>query len=514
MANQEPGKGYQAQGRFMYADYSPLEDDRNLVEVIKDLTTFVSRLAKIDVKNKKLISLLSDSDGLRTDIVAAIKQIKTNTKYAMEKFYDEHSDVLANELVTTGAALLMDTKNSLSELLGNTEMSFDQQHSKYKEGISSGINENNTTATSLVQSWLANEYRNLPRPIVSNLVVTVTAMIDRNNPKTYGISRTTTSSTAAATTVQGSAGDPRTDYPSAAALQFSYTFGIDGTDLEFWNHRKIVADLGIKDLMLPVGMRASVSEKIKQTFRLRKDAEISKEPEFVKADNYHVQMASLTGGRTLVVELAGDATKSETDVFRISYDISSLPDSLTQSAGRPHPGSASLPKIDYRSYDGGKDATDLLQIGEIEQNSDLSKIRLLGAAILSELMTLQSPEIVQSRAKLKELKTHDTTVVIPSAVRDGNYDPLFEFLESVASSFAPFVRKMREKTSMHGELVLREELGGGQRREFTVRIDELKALLKDTKYGNRISMAMGFDDSRPAKDSGKPVEFSTGIAER
>ncbi|MGH9993303.1 MAG: hypothetical protein ACREAZ_11820, partial [Nitrososphaera sp.] len=157
------------QGRFMYADYSPLEDDRNLVEIIKDFASLVSRVGKMEIKNRKLASLLSDSENLRADIVTAIKNIKTNTQDTMERFYDAHSDVLASDLLTTGGAILLDTKNSLSELLGNTEVNFDQQHAKYKEKISSEIEENNISATNLIQSWLASDHRNLPRPIVENL---------------------------------------------------------------------------------------------------------------------------------------------------------------------------------------------------------------------------------------------------------------------------------------------------------------------------------------------------------
>ena len=128
----DSGKSLNLQGRFMYADYSPLEDDRNLVEVIKDFVALVSRIGRLDVNNRKLATLASDSDRLRQDIISAIKHIKTNTTYTMEKFSDEHADLLSNELLTKGAALLVDTKRSLSELLASTETGFDEHHTKYR----------------------------------------------------------------------------------------------------------------------------------------------------------------------------------------------------------------------------------------------------------------------------------------------------------------------------------------------------------------------------------------------
>ncbi|MGI0014262.1 MAG: hypothetical protein ACREBU_12605 [Nitrososphaera sp.] len=486
------------QGRFMYADYSPLEDDRNLVEIIKDFASLVSRLGKMEIKNRKLASLLSDSESLRADIVTAIKNIKMNTQDTMERFYDAHSDVLASDLLTTGGAILLDTKNSLSELLGNTEVNFDQRHAKYKEKISSEIEENNISATNLIQSWLASDHRNLPRPIVENLVVTISASLNRKNLQSYAISRMTSSSTATSATIQSSRDrEGIVEQPGTEALQFSYTFDIDASDLEFWNHRRTVVDLGIKELMLPVGMKAPVSERIRRTFRFgsRKDAEVLKEPDFLRVDNYNLHSASLNGDKTLVIELTEDIKKSKSDLFRITFDVGTLSDSR-YTGHQADNSAAARPRIDLISMtDDGTISTssDLLQVGEIEKNSDISKIRLVGAAVLSRIRGLEAPEIVRSRGRLEELRIREDSV-IPSAILKNNYEPAFEFLESVASSYAPFVRKMKEKTLVQGELSLREEVGGGQRKEYSVRVEELKSLLNEARHGNRISTAIGLGD--------------------
>jgi hypothetical protein len=478
----DSGRDFQVRGRFMYADYSPLEDDRNLVEVIKEFVALSSKLGRIDVNNRKLKSLLSDSDRLRADIITAIKSIKTNTTSTMEKFYDEHSDLFANDLMSSGAAILVETKNSLSELLGSTEAGFDQQHSKYKEKIQSGINKNIITSSELVESWLASDYRNLPRPIVSDLYTAFTASIGMNPSKTYSITRTTKSATAA-TTLQ-SASEIKRD--NSAALQFSYTFQIDTSDLEFWSHRKTVSELGIKELALPKGLKASTTEKIKQTFRFgsRKDAEIPKEAEFVKVDNYNLARATLQADRTLEIELAKDIERSDGERFRISYDVASL-SGQNSSSGLPRP------KLQYLSNEFGSDAStmDLLQIDEVAKSSDIAKIRLLGAAVLSRVKVLQSAQIVQSRGRLQELRVNEN-VVIPSAIQKSEFGSLFGFLEAIAPSFSPFIKKMKEKTQVAGELTLREEIGGGQRKEFSVRVDDLKSQLDDTDHGRRMISAL------------------------
>jgi hypothetical protein len=463
----------------MYADYSPLEDDRNLVDVIKEFVALVSRIGRLDVNNRKLSSLASDSDRLRQDIIASIKHIKTDTTFTMEKFHDEHADLLSNELLTKGAALLLDTKRSLSDLLANTESGFDEQHSKYREKITARVVENNSAASTLVQGWLSGDHRSLPRTILSHLDVTISVLLDKKTGKNYDIVRSASSATVV---------DPGAESNSAGALQFAYSFRIDPTELEFWNFRRNITELGIKDLMLPIGMKAPVSEKIKQKFRFgsHKDAEVNKEPEFVKADGYYLVSVTLQGGKTLALELSRNGSGSQdTDIFRIAYDIASLTEQ--------NPDRATLPRIDYTSMEENNPATesDLLQIAEIKANSDIPKLRLLGAAVLSRSRTLQDPQLVGSRGKLVELRIHNEDVIIPSALQEGDYSSLFKFLGSIAQSYSPFVKKMQEKTPVKGELTLREELGGGQRKEYSVRVEELRTQLRETENGKSVALALG-----------------------
>ena len=468
------------QGRFMYADYSPLEDDRNLVDVIKEYVAIVSRIGRLDVNNRKLSSLANDSDRLRQDIISSIKHIKTNTTYTMEKFHDEHADLLSNELLTKGASLLMDTKKSLSDLLANTESGFDEQHSKYREKITSRVIENNSTASNLIQSWLSGDHRNLPRTILSHLDITINITLDNKTEKNYEILRSASSAAVADAGVEPS---------NTGALQFAYSFSIDPAELEFWKFRRSIADLGVRELTLPVGMKAPVSEKIKQKFRFgsRKDAEVNKEPEFVKADAYFLVSATLRGNKTLAIELARDLpVRKNSDVFRVSYDVASLTDQ--------NPDRATLPRIDYISMQDGSIATepDLLQLAEIKVNTDISKLRLLGAAILSRARILQDPQLLSSRAKLVELRIQNDDVIIPSALQDGDYSSLFKFLVSIAQSYSPFVKKMQEKTPVKGELTLKEELGGGQRKEYSARVEELRTQLMETENGKAVAFALGF----------------------
>lgn len=156
------------------------------------------------------------------------------------------------------------------------------------------------------------------------------------------------------------------------------------------------------------------------------------------------------------------------------------------------------PRIDYTAPSTGEFASatvraDLLQMQEIEEASDLLKIQLLGSAVLAKLGILQKTGLVGSRGTLKEFKVGEASVLAPpNGKRElGCYSELFGLLESIASSFAPYVKKMKETTPVKGELMIRQDLGGGQRKEFSVRIDDLRSRLENAEYGTRIISTLG-----------------------
>jgi hypothetical protein len=177
-------------------------------------------------------------------------------------------------------------------------------------------------------------------------------------------------------------------------------------------------------------------------------------------------------------------------MFRITYEVRSLSEPAQQGSGSG--ASANVPRLDYIPKQGeGEMETDLLQIPEIRSMAELSKIHLLGAAVLSRVRIIQDPQLIRSRGKLDELRVRSDVVVIPTAIESGQYDQLFDFLRAIARSYAPFVKKMKEKTAVSGELTLREELGGGQRKEYSVRINDLQSQLNETPGSKSVAEALG-----------------------
>lgn len=475
----QESKGYPVQGRYMYADYSPLDDNRNLIEMLKEFASLTGKLIKLQASNEKLASTLHSSESIRLDVLYAIRQIRTSTGNSLDWFRNKHIDALATELDTSSAALLSEAGRTVSDLLGSSEAGFEEEFKKYTGSIMSRISDNHIAAATFIQTWLSGDHKNLPISLLSSLFTELTVSIDSScSLKKYIVYRNTLN-----TKKGGRDVDHNTERNTTS---LNYKFRIDTSDIEFWDSSRKVSDFGIKELMLPVGMKAPISEKLKHAFRFgsRKDADPVKEPEFVKVDDYYLLSAKLDEKKILSIQLVPDVAKPEINLLEIFYYVDDLPGSSPQHKDSNAPSMRPRPKINYTSNENGQsvEVSDLLQIKEIAQASDLTKIGFLGTAIMDKLSILQNPGLVNSRGKLELLKAEDKHILLFEGTTKVEFTLLFDLLNSIASSFTPFVKRLKEKTPIKGELILREEVEKGQRKEFTIRLDDLKSLLIDTHY--------------------------------
>lgn len=474
---------YSDHGHFLYADYSPLDDDRNVIEMLKAFVSLTSGLIRLHTGRERMSSVLDDSDSLRNEILSAIKEIRSHTTSSIENYRERNSEALATELREDSSTLLKETQSTLITLLNDTEVNFADRHQKYKENIAGKIKENDDRAVALVQEWLSKDYLNLPRPVLSNLTSTVVASLGPSGSlEQYSIQR-----------VASSALSKAEEREETNALRFSYTTRIEAKDLEFWNYKRKISELGIRELMLPAGLKASISEKFKQTFKFGQKGEPAREPDFRKVDDYYVVHAELQGHKSLLVQVAADVGLLDNNLFTITYAVDSLSEPHAHSSSSRTQPSELRPKIDYRATDNGQisEITDLLQMGEIERMSDLPKIRLLGTAILSKMGILTDHATIASRGQLESLSTDDAEIIKSARTQKVDFVRLFEFLGLVASIFRPTLNKLREKTPMKDEIILRQELPGGQRKEFTIRLEDLRSQLGDEKYGKPVLTTLG-----------------------
>ena len=513
--------GRPAQGHFLYADYTPLEDDRNLIGMLKSFVSLTSQVIQRHEVDVKCMSLLDGSELLRKEIVSAIRNARAAATDIIDRFYEKNSGIfssVAGLQSAGGNTFLTDAKTSIARMLTDVETSSSQQQEKYKENIRSVINANRTAAITAVQNWLSAENRNFPRPVLDSLSVELAAHIDpATNNNSYKVVRTASASIANIASKKKKEGEEKkkgNEKVTAAATaastlptQFSYVFEFASTGIEFWNYRKKVFDFGTRDLMLPVGMKLPMSEKVKSTFRFSKKEEqtAKEEPQFAKADDLYISSVALRGEKTFEVGLASDIASGSAgegggkgEFFTVAFDMASLAsDSYTRTVNLASP--TIRPRIYYTNNKEQATAaaaeTDLLQTREIEQATDLYKLVAFGRAVLEKMRLLQEPGILASKGRLKLLAVEEKDAIaaaVPghSAGAAGSgvmvfveYSLLFDLLEALARSFGPAVGKLKDKTPVKEELILRQELEGGQRKEFAAKLDDLRAQLGETPYG-------------------------------
>jgi hypothetical protein len=501
--------------------------------MLKNFVSLTSQVIQCHEVDAKCISLLDDSELLRKEIVSAIRNTRATTMDTIDRFYERNSSVfssVAGLQSAGGNTFLTDVKTSLAKMLVDVETNSSQQQEKYKENIRSIINANRVSAINAVKDWLSDENRNFPRPVLASLSVELAARIDpATNNNSYKVIRTASAAAATATAAttapavtnkkegEGKKGSEKATVATTAPARFSYILGFESAGVEFWNYRKKVLDLGIKELVLPVGMKLPMSEKVKNTFRLgsRKEAP-AKEPHFTKADDFYIYSVALHGEKTLEVwltsDVAGPAGDNKGELFTIVFDVASLPDpsarvapSASSSANPVF--STTRPRIHYTDNRGGEQATmsetDLLQIKEIEQATDLNRLAMFGTAVLANVQILGDPGILALKGKLKLLTVEEKEAIAMSrhdirtaAAGSGasaatalvfvEFPLLFDLLEALARSFGPVVEKLKEKTPVKEELILRQESEGGQRKEFAVKLDDLRSQLGETPYGKSV----------------------------
>ena len=158
-----------------------------------------------------------------------------------------------------------------------------------------------------------------------------------------------------------------------------------------------------------------------------------------------------------------------------------------------------MPKIDY-IQDKEIRRLNLFQ-KEFLQFTDISKIFLLGKVLIDKMNSILNPKAIASHIKLESIKVDDKDAI--KVNRDSAKSPsllyneelVISFLESVATGFAPLILKLKTKSPVKGELILRYETDQRQREEYVVRTEEINSQLSSTNEGKRISSILGLSNN-------------------
>jgi hypothetical protein len=496
-------------GRYLYADYTPLEQNIDFLSQLKDFSSISDIIFQAHNDFEHLRSVLANAESLESEIVSKIDQLGSTLVDIFGNFGIRYNEPLRERYSIPSEAdpFVIASSTLRSNIIHSREV-FLKQSDSYRKYIYSRIEGSLSSALEPLNELISKGYEKLPYIMTSNLQKGLKISIDDTfgDSKRYNILLINT-------LLPNSFSLPENS-PS-----LSYSLSVRSTEIEFWNQRRKISDFGLKDIMIPVGLKTPITKKLKKSLDflpgLDKEAKSQRAPKFVNVEDYYLYSANTDGKENLLVVLVDNPSKPDDNLIQIKYRISELnhhDGRTTTTTTNAADTSAEpkthyleynkLPRIDFTSSEQGK-VQDILEIKGIAEATDIPEILLLGRAILDkiELILHHEPSQLALYSKLSSIRVDDKDALVvdesKSSISLGNtnivaYDPSLVtiFLEITSKYYSPIIRKLKEKSPMKNELILRFENADGSREEHSLGIEELNFLLKRTDGGKKIARAL------------------------
>ena len=493
-------------GRYLYADYSPLEENIDFLSQLRDFSSLSDMIFQAHNDFEQLRSVLSNAESLESEILSKIDQLINTIGDTFSNFGSQHNEPLRERYsIPTEADPFVIASSTLRSNIIHSKEVFLKQSDSYRRYIYSRIEGSLSSALEPLNELITKSYEKLPHTMTSSLQKGLKISIDDSfgDSKHYKIALINTL-------------PPNSSNITENTVFLSYSLSVRSTEIEFWNQRRKVSDFGLKDIMIPVGLKTPITKKLKKSLDflpgLDKEIKSHRAPKFVNVEDYYLFSANTDGKENLVVVLVDNPSRPDDNLIQIKYRISEL--NHDESTVITNVGSNSvkpkkhylehnkLPRIDFTSSEQGK-VQDILGIQDIAEATDIAQILLLGRAILDkiELILYYEPSQLALYSRISSIRVDDKDAIVidpsKSSISLGNsnivaYDPnlVTIFLEITAKYYSSIIRKLKEKSPMKDELILRFENVDGSREEHSLAIEELNYLLKKTDGGKKVARAL------------------------
>ena len=493
-------------GRYLYADYSPLEENIDFLSQLRDFSSLADMIFQAHNDFEQLRSVLANAESLESEILSKIDQLINTIGDTFSNFGSRHNEPLRERYsIPTEADPFVIASSTLRSNIIHSREVFLKQSDSYRRYIYSRIEGSLSSALEPLNELITKSYEKVPYTMTSSLQKGLKISIDDSfgDSKHYNIVLINTL-------------PPNSSNISENIIFLSYSLSVRSTEIEFWNQRRKVSDFGLKDIMIPVGLKTPITKKLKKSLDflpgLDKEIKSHRAPKFVNVEDYYLFSANTDGKENLVVVLVDNPSKPDDNLIQIKYRISEL--NHDESTVITNVGSNSvkpkkhylehnkLPRIDFTSSEQGK-VQDILGIKDIAEATDIAQILLLGRAILDkiELILYYEPSQLALYSRISSIRVDDKDAMVidpsKSSISLGNsnivaYDPnlVTIFLEITAKYYSSIIRKLKEKSPMKDELILRFENVDGSREEHSLAIEELNYLLKKTDGGKKVARAL------------------------
>lgn len=484
-------------GRYLYGDYSVFEENKNFIYLLKDHISLVNNILINHNKINELEELDEEIYKFHKNIQNHFADFTKSIESTIFDFYSlHHLNVLhvLNEK-SNQSKNFFDTKQSFLNSLQNIEKDYTGNMKKYQDDINIKIKDHLGHLVELFQIWLVKASGNFPSSLIEkseniieikfagtedkNSVINITNSINLNN---NGLNE-------------------------SISKMITYCFLKQSSLQDLFPQRKL-ADFNFKNFTFPIGYKVSISDKLKKSFKLSSKNQTNihstdKEPNTISLDNYYLSHIRLEKNKSLVIEITNE--DSEIKSGRILQIHLNLLDN-------------DIDKYLIETFNKQKlkenEKNDLLQIYYLADNKkininailidffdfvDFKKLFRFCLFILNTLEKVIDPLNLSSDFKLEYIKFNDKKIIDVLRDKDQKKDKIYYdkslillILKIVSLHIAPIVIKIRDKSPVKGELMLRYELEGQPRNEFVLKENDLIAQLNNFEEGKKFMEILRF----------------------
>src|SRR5919112_1572912 len=239
-------------GRYLYADYSPLEENIDFLSQLRDFSSLSDMIFQAHNDFEQLRSVLANAESLESEILSKIDQLINTIGDTFSNFGSQHNEPLRERYsIPTEADPFVIASSTLRSNIIHSKEVFLKQSDSYRRYIYSRIEGSLSSALEPLNELLSKGYEKLPYVMTSNLQKGLQISIDHTfgDNKHYNIVLTNT------LPQNGS------NLAEDTATSISYSLSIRSTEIEFWNQRRKVSDFGLKDIMIPVGLKTPITKR-------------------------------------------------------------------------------------------------------------------------------------------------------------------------------------------------------------------------------------------------------------
>ena len=312
------GNNFRKGGRYLYADYTPLEQNIDFLSQLKDFSSLSDIIFQAHNDFEHLRSVLANAESLESEIVSKIDQFIGALGDIFGNFGLRYNEPLRERYSIPSEAdpFVIASSTLRSNSVHSREM-FLKQSDSYRRYIYSRIEGSLSSALEPLNELISKGYEKLPYLMTSNLQKGLKISIDDTfgDSKHYNILLINTLPS-------------NNSSLSENTSSISYSLSIRSTEIEFWNQRRKVSDFGLKDIMIPVGLKTPIIKKLKKSLDflpgLDKELKSQRAPKFVNVEDYYVYSANTDGKENLLVVLVDNPSKLDDNLIQIKYRISEL----------------------------------------------------------------------------------------------------------------------------------------------------------------------------------------------